>query len=170
MKRLIAAIALFSIFQVSAQERQESLKSIGISFGASLPVTRAFDKKDPHYTFGLSYIWDINEAFIEARADHMNRFSGSPTQHYTAFTAGGNYVFLDEGVWAMFAGGNLGLGFSKVQGVDTKGGFHLGADIGALFLRQADVNLDLRLRFAYNTADIADSHPSFLGFIAGIHF
>lgn len=169
MRKLLFVLAASLTFNAFAQ-RQESLKSVGVSFGASLPMSRAYDNKDPHYTFGLSYIWDIDVAFVEARLDHMNRFSGSPTQHYTAVTAGGNYIFINEEIWAAFAGANVGLGFSKVEGVDTKGGFHMGADLGALFLRQADVNLDLRLRLVYNTADIASSHPFFMGFIAGIHF
>jgi hypothetical protein len=151
-------------------ERKESLKAFEFAFGASLPVSRAYQKKDPHYTFGIGYIWDVDVAFIEARADHYNRFSGSPSQHYTSFTAGGNFIFLDQHLWALFAGLNLGLGFAKVQDVDMKGGFHIGADLGALFLRDADVNLDTRLRLAYNTANMGSSHPVFIGFLVGIHF
>lgn len=169
MKRLLLLIT--AIFSINAfGQRQESLKSWEFSFGAMLPASRAYDKKDAHYSLGIGYIWDVDVAFIEARFDHSNRFSGSPTQHYTSFTAGGNYIFFDDELWAAFTGANVGLGFAKVAGIDAKGGFHLGADIGALFLRQADVNLDLRMRFAYNTADIASSHPFFIGLIAGIHF
>ncbi|MEZ4815135.1 MAG: hypothetical protein R3A80_08035 [Bdellovibrionota bacterium] len=169
MRKILLTLAIFSSLSAFA-ERRESLKSLEFSFGATLPVSRAYDKKDAHYSFGLGYVWDVDAAFIEARVDHLNRFSGSPTQHYTAFTAGGNFIFLDDELWAAFAGANVGLGFAKVQGTDLKGGFHIGGDIGALFLRQADVNLDLRLRLIYNTADIASSSPFFLGFIAGIHF
>ncbi len=169
MKKLLLLLTSLCSLNAFAQ-RQESLKSLEFSFGAMLPASRAYDKKDAHYSLGIGYVWDVDVAFIEARADHSNRFSGQPTQHYTSFTAGGNYIFFDDELWAAFAGANVGLGFSKVEGNDMKGGFHLGADIGALFLRQADVNLDVRMRFAYNTADIASSHPFFLGFIAGIHF
>jgi hypothetical protein len=172
-KRILSAFAIIATLQtVNAQqnERKESLKSLELSFGATVPVSRAYPKKDPHYSFGVGYAWDIDVAFIEARADHYNRFSSDPSQHYTSFTAGGNYIFLDDQIWALFGGLNFGLGFAKVKGEDLKGGFHIGADIGALFLREADVNLDLRIRLINNTSNLNDSHPFLVGFMAGIHF
>ncbi len=162
--------ALLVGFNAHAQERQESLKSIEISFGANFPTSRAFEKKDAHYTLGVGYVWDVDVAFIEVRADHTDRFSNDPSQRYTSFTGGGNYIFIDQDLWALFGGLNVGLGITKIDGLDTKGGFHLGSDIGFLFLRNADVNLDFRLRLAYNTAEFRDSHPVFVGLIGGIHF
>lgn len=157
-------------FSAYGQERQESLKSIEISFGANFPTSRAFEKKDAHYSLGLGYAWDVDVAFIEVRADHTDRFSGDPSQRYTSFTGGGNYIFIDQDLWALFGGLNVGLGITKLDGLDTKGGFHLGTDIGLLFLRNADVNLDFRIRLAYNTAEFRDSHPVLVGLIGGIHF
>ena len=170
MKRFgLLLIAVFSL-QAFGQDRKESLKSFELAFGAQFPSTRAFEKKDAHYSLGVGYIWDVDVAFIELRADHTNRFGGSPTQHYTAATIGGNYIFLDQDLWGLFAGLNVGMGFIKVPRADMKGGFHMGGDFGVLFLRNADVNLDLRLRLAYNTASVNDSHPFFIGIITGIHF
>lgn len=149
--------------------RKASLKTFEVSMGALIPASRAYPKKDAHYNFGLSYSWDVEVAFIEARVDYANRFS-KPSQSYTSFTLGGNYVFDDYEVWSPYAGVNFGLGFTKVEGRDTKGGFHIGADLGALLLRDADVNLDIRFRLGFNTATIQESHPVFLGFLVGIRF
>jgi len=177
MKRIIATSALFFGLLAFAQDRdiqgkqrQESLKAYEISFGAMFPASRAYPQKNAHYSLGLGYVWDIQSAFIEARIDHSDRFSGDPTQRYTSVTIGGNYIFLEQDVWALFGGINMGLGYVKVQGIDGKGGFHLGTDVGALFLRNADVNLDARIRIAYNTATVHDSHPLFFGLIGGLHF
>ena len=171
MKNLL--IAIFSITPLfpalAFSERKSTLKAFEVSLGTLLPASRAYPKKDPHYSFGIGYAWDVEAAFIETRVDYSNRFS-SPGQSYTSFTIGGNYIFDDYEAFSPYAGLNFGFGFTKVDGYDTKGGFHLGADLGALFLRDTDVNLDLRVRLAYNTATLDEAHPVFLGFLVGIRF
>ena len=150
-------------------DRRETFKSLEINVGTAIPASNSFAKKDPHYALGVGYSWDLETAFIEARFDFINRFS-KPSQNYTAFTLGGNYVFLEGEVFSAYAGANFGLGFVKVSGVDGKGGFHIGGDMGALFLKDADVNLDLRMRMFYNTAQLLNSHPFMFAFLVGLRF
>lgn len=166
---LLASCIAFAYPAFAISERKSTLKAFEVSLGALLPASRAYPKKDPHYSFGLGYAWDVETAFIETRVDYSNRFS-SPGQSYTSFTIGGNYIFDDYEAFSPYAGLNFGIGFTKVSGFDTKGGFHMGADLGALFLRDTDINLDLRFRLAYNTATLDESHPVFLGFLVGIRF
>ena len=168
---ILALLALTLGLQsgAAATERQESFKAIEINLGAAFPASKAFAKKDTHYALGVGYSWDVDTAFIEARLDFINRFS-KPAQSYTAFTLGGNFFFLDEEMYSFFAGANFGLGIVKIKGIDAKGGFHVGADLGAVFLKQADVNLDTRLRLIYNTSEINNTHPVIVAFLVGLRF
>lgn len=150
-----------------SNERIETVKGYEFFLGAAFPLSDAYPKRDTHYAFGVGYAWGLNDSFIEARVDIMNRFA-SPAQYYSAFTLGGNYIFHNTEQIGLFAGGHFGLGFGESND-DSAGGFHFGADLGALFMRQADVNLDGRFRFMTNTMKHGDERPFIMLFMLGIH-
>jgi hypothetical protein len=167
--KIFATFLFISASLLNAQEKQKTFKAFEFSLGGSLPTTKAFIKKEMHYALGAAYSWDVDVAFIEARFDFIQKFS-QPLQNYTIGSIGGNFYFLEDELWSLYAGANFGLGFLKIKGYDAKGGFHLGADMGAVFLKQADVNIDTRVRLQYNTATVNDSHPFLIGFLVGLKF
>jgi hypothetical protein len=150
------------------RERVKSVRGFEVAVGTATPLSNALGAKEVMWAFGMGQAYDVGEAFIEVRWDilsHFGDFSGT----YNAFTLGGNYIWKDDGRTAFFSGGHFGFGHSKEDVYGSGSGFHFGLDTGVLFFRQADVNLELRLRYMVMAKSLKDSYPQLGSLVLGIH-
>jgi hypothetical protein len=145
--------------------------SVGSAFGLSSPLTRQSGGRNSHepmWALGFGFAWDLPKAFMETRWDILSHFGGD-SGNYNAFTLGGNYIWKEIDRTAFFSGAHFGFGNSSNRSFSSGSGFHFGADTGVLFFREADVNLELRLRYMVLARQIRGELPQSLGLSLGIH-
>ncbi len=161
----------------SSPTRLNSIGGFQFSLGSAAPLTPAFHTFVPLYTFALGYSWDLDHAIVEVRSDFGGGFNEAKTFLWTT-TIGGQYVFWSNRTLTLYTG--VSAGFGRFHADQTasywnyhdgrKSGFVLTSDTGALFFRQADINLDVRLRTTVMTNTIAGYVPVTTGLSVGVRF
>lgn len=180
-KRLVAALienkALINTAErgeVLEEEQEEptrvrSIQGWELALGGAYPLTDALGSQDSMYAFAGSYFFDIKPFFIELRADFQLGFNDS-SKNFSSFTIGGNYFYYNGRMMGAYTGIELGIGGATNDNLDESIGFVAAFDVGVMLLRQADVNLDLRLRTSVLATDFYGKTPVTSALMIGIVF
>jgi hypothetical protein len=158
--------------------RMSALRGWQLGFGAATPFSSPGSNPGVLWAFGLGYAWDVREAFIELRWDLMSHFGGSGSSNalpemdaYNSLAIGAQYVWWDTGRIGAFSGVEFGFGsYASVSALEAASGFHFAGDVGLLFLRQADVNLETRFRLSMLAKSVNGSVPVVGSLLLGVHF
>ncbi len=156
-KRLVAAIIEDKSVEQTAErgevleEEQEeptrvrSIQGWEIGFGGAVPLTDAFQNRDPFYVFSGGYFFDVRRFFIELRGDFQIGYNDS-SKNLSTLTIGGHYFFHNARSWSSYFGLEAGFGGAVDESFADSTGFVGAADVGVMLLRQTDINIDLRWR------------------------
>lgn len=151
--------------------RVQSIKGYEAFVGFGFPLFETGGSKPLLGDFSFGHAWDVRRFLLELRGDALFAINGDGVGSITGVL--GAAYFLTEGSTAsMFLGGEFGFGIGFVDWSNPHFGMSFGGNIGAVFLREADVNLDLRLRVSAiaNSMGASDAIPVFMTILAGLHF
>lgn len=181
IKRLVAAfIEGKSVHQtaergeVLEQEQHEparvkSIQGWEIALGGAYPLTDALEDQTAMYAFSIGYFFDIQQFFIELRGDFQMGYNDS-SKSMSSFTIGGDYFYYNGRMLGAYAGVELGFGGATDEDLDESVGFVAAADVGVMLLRQADVNIDVRLRTSVLTSEFNGHTPITSALMVGVVF
>ncbi len=124
------------------------------------------------YDFGLGFGWDFRRSLIELRSDFL---VGANDQDVFGFigTLGWDYVWLDGRSVAVYSGLEGGIGYlrEEVGGTrESRTGFLFGFSTGLLLVREANVNIDFRLRLRVLSERMNGEVPVIGGIGLGLRF
>ena len=134
--------------QSPTSEKPPRLKSIGgfeIAFGAAWPFTNALQSYKTMYNFILGYTWDIRLFLIEL-AGHFQAGYNEVDMGTASMAIGLHRILFDRRTTALYVGPDFGFATVNDTGTHSKSGFGFGGNVGLIFFRQADINMDLRFR------------------------
>ena len=125
--------------------RVKSISCCEIALGAALPFSDALRSHKTMYALGIGYMWDINDFLVELRSD-LQFGMNDARMNASSFSVGGHYVPINARTTALYTG--VDLGFVHIDDNNTKGksGFGIAGNVGVLFFRHADINVDVRFR------------------------
>jgi len=181
VKRLVGAIIENKTVEQTAergevlekeQEEPTRVKSIQgweIALGGAYPLTDSLNNKDSMYAFSGGYFFDIQRFFIELRADFQMGFNES-SRSMSSFTIGGDYFYYNGRMMGAYAGVELGFGGVTDESLDEAVGFVGAFDVGVMLLRQADINVDVRLRTSALSKQLNGETPVTSALMIGLVF
>lgn len=156
--------------------RVKAVRGKELLLGLGLPLFSVADDTGEKHTPLLAAIsfgnaWDVRRFLIEARGDLLIAMNGQGVGAINGSLAG-LYLIDDDGQMAPFVGPELGFGVGMSDWGDALFGFHLGVNAGVLFLREADINLDVRLRLSGEFRELAATgkYPFFASLLVGLHY
>ncbi len=193
-ERVDEDIRLGEITRVEAEEKvhqTSSLRSFYVGFG---PYASTNLKSDGLLVgLDLAYNWEFRhnvllkvflDGAISPSSEDLDRNGNLPTVTNGERTGGSRnsagmsilgigaaYHFNDRDN-SPFIGAEMGYGIAQkvVDSVETRAGATLGLNAGYRFLRNASVNLDIRLRYTILTAANSLGLPSTMGIQGGLYF
>ncbi len=146
-----------------SRSRVKSIKGWQLGIGVANSNNTRAAGENSLWAFNLGYAWDLKDVFLEIRYDIANSFE-SAGDSTGSFTLGAQYLFKNFQTTSLFAGGEFGFG-----GI-TDSSFVFAGDVGAIFLRHADINLETRFRLAA-FARKQEGKQSMVGTaLVGLHF
>ena len=152
------------------QEQYNSIRGFLVSLGIATPLNTAIGDYKPMYNVGLAYRFDVDRFLLEVRSDFQVGYNESDMSLFN-FSLGGNYIFYENRSLAAYAGADVGFGFVHPENTrDGQGGFMTNFNVGAVLLRYADVNLDVRLRTSVMANMVNNLVPVTTGVLVGISF
>lgn len=126
-------------------KRVKAINSYGFYFGGAFPITNSLNTHKPMYAFGGNYIFDLDRFLLEIRSDLQLGYNDVKTNVFS-LTMGGDYIFHTGRTYALYGGLEIGFGHISDDLFDNKSGFASAANVGAILLRHATVNIDVRIR------------------------
>jgi len=180
-KRLVAALiedkdlidtAERGVVLEKEQEEITRLKSIGgweFGMGIGIPFTKALKSQKSMFAFGGGYMWDVGRFLIELRSDLLFGYNQA-TMNAMSFTVGGHYIPFTTRTMAVYTGLDAGFAHANDSLTNGKSGFGIAGNAGILFLRQYDINLDVRLRTMVITTKLNGKIPVIGTLLVGIRY
>lgn len=148
------------------------VKSIGgfeAYFGAAWPFTNAMRSQQTMYDFGVGYSWDIRWFLLEL-AGHFQVGYNDIDMGVINIGIGLQRILFGNRSTALYVGPDFGFASVHDTQNGSKSGFGIGGNVGALFFRQADTNLDLRFRLMMVTEKLNSELPVTGSLSVGIRF
>jgi len=149
--------------------RVKSIQGWQFSLGGSYPLTDALQNDEIKPAFAMGYFFDLGQFFIELRGDFQIGYNDSSSS-ITSFTVGGDYFFHTARTFGTYAGLEFGFGAATDESFDDAAGFVGAFDVGIMFLRHADINIDLRLRTSVLMTKFNDELPITSALMVGLIF
>ncbi len=149
--------------------RVKSIQGWEIALGGAYPLTDALDNQEMMYALSVGYFFDIQQFFIELRGDFQMGYNDS-SKSMTSFTIGGDYFYYNGRVVGAYAGVELGFGGATDEDLDESVGFVGAVDVGFMLLRQADINIDVRLRTSVLATEFNGQTPVTSALMVGVVF
>lgn len=181
VKRLVSAIIENKTVDQTArrgevldkeQEEPTRVKSIQgweVAIGGAYPLNDSLGSQDPMFALAVGYFFDIQRFFVELRGDFQLGYNQA-MKSLTSFTVGGHYFYHNGRVVGAYTGIELGFGGATDDNLNESIGFLGAFDVGFMLLRQADINVDLRLRTSVLATNFNERAPVTSALMVGLVF
>jgi opacity protein-like surface antigen len=151
------------------QKRRTSMFTKIIHFGTLLPVS-SYAGSGTMMDIGFGGMWEFGGFAVDVGMEFawtLNPKDEQPSAFNWQLNLGGRYFIDPEADTGVYLGGGVGLRAVSVNErrdvadkSDSKFGFGAYAGVGVLFLRTADVHLDLNVRYDVNVVSLTTSDGS----------
>ncbi len=155
--------------EATQPKRRSSMFTKNIHFGTLFPVS-SYAGSGTMMDIGFGGMWEFGGFAVDTSMEFawtLNPNAQQPSAFNWQLNLGGRYFIDPEADTGVYFGGGIGLRAVSVnerrdvpERTDSKFGFGAYAGVGVLFLRTADVHLDLNARYDVNVLSLTTSDGS----------